>query len=143
MSELELISSDIIRLMTSRPGHFHWSPGQSAYLTIPEVAKFPPEAHPFTIATVDCEEDESGSGATGEESSADKDQSKSELVFSINVRSSFTKSLVGLTSINAKKMNMRVLVDGPYGSPLDLQVYDTCVLIAGECFCSFIFGPWK
>jgi ferric-chelate reductase len=140
MSELEFISSDIIRLTISRPGHFHWSPGQSAYLTIPEVAKFPPEAHPFTIATVDYE-DESESNTTENENSEDKGPSKSELVFFINVRSGFTKRLAGLTSLNAKKMNMIVLVDGPYGSPPDLRVYDTCVLIAGECPCSFV--DWK
>ncbi|OAX32318.1 hypothetical protein K503DRAFT_702225, partial [Rhizopogon vinicolor AM-OR11-026] len=49
----ELLSENLVRLRLSRPPHFHWSPGQTAYLIMPSVSTLPFEAHPFTIASFD------------------------------------------------------------------------------------------
>jgi ferric-chelate reductase len=145
-SQLELVSSDIIRLTILRPRHFHWSPGQNVYLTIPETTRFLPEAHPFTIATIKYEEHGSHSNQTElelvEKSTRNvESNSDSDLVFFINVRSGCTRRLAGQTSFDSKKNNLKVFVDGPYGSPPDLRVFDTCVLLAGECV--FIFAVWR
>lgn len=134
--ELELVSPDIIRLTVPRPRHFHWSPGQNIFLTIPKLTRLLPEAHPFTIATVECKLGDPESNSTEDESvekSTDNVDSNSSLVFFINIRSGFTKRLADQTSMDAKNINMKVFVDGPYGSPPDLRVFDTCVLLAGEC----------
>jgi len=139
ISELELVSSDIIRLTVPRPRHFRWSPGQNIFLTVPKLTKFLPEAHPFTISTVDYKMDDLEPDST-EDKNVEKETGNGELdsnlVFFIKVRSGFTKRLAGQTSMDAKNMNMKVLVDGPYGSPPDLRIFDTCVLLAGE----YIFG---
>jgi ferric-chelate reductase len=132
--ELELVSPDVIRLIVPRPRHFHWSPGQNIFLTIPKLTRLFPEAHPFTIATVECKLGDPESNSMEDESvekSTDVN-SNSNLVFFINVRSGFTKRLADQISVDAKNMNMKVFVDGPYGSPPDLRVFDTCVLLAGE-----------
>jgi hypothetical protein len=61
--------------------------------------------------------------------------SNSDLVFFIDVRSGFTKRLAGcVSSSDVTMMKLNVLVDGPYGSPPDLRVFDTCVLLAGGYF---------
>ncbi|KIJ12663.1 hypothetical protein PAXINDRAFT_14587 [Paxillus involutus ATCC 200175] len=38
-----------------RPPHFHWTPGQTAYLIMPSVSRLPFEAHPFAIASFDSD----------------------------------------------------------------------------------------
>ena len=142
--ELELTCPDIIRLTVPRPRHFHWSPGQNIFLTIPKMTRLFPEAHPFKIAAVDCKLGDPESNPTEDESvekSANNVDSNSNLVFFINVRSGFTKRLANQISVDAKNMNMKVFVDGPYGSPPDLRVFDTCVLLAGERVFSPKFGP--
>jgi NAD(P)H-flavin reductase len=133
-SELQLVSPDTICLTLRRPHHFHWSPGQNVFLTIPKMTRFLPEAHPFTIANVDRNLNGLESNSAEDESaekSADSGGPSLNLVFFINVRSGFTKRLADLTFTDAK--NMKVFVDGPYGSPPDLRVFDTCVLLAGKC----------
>jgi len=131
-SKLELISSDIVRLTIPRPRHFTWSPGQHVYLTVPKMTRIFPEAHPFTIAKVDC----GGSGFRStakdtSEKSATEERTDSDLDFFINIRLGFTKRLANLTSSNPT--TMQVIIDGPYGSPPDLRVFDTCMLLAGRC----------
>src|ERR1700753_424001 len=54
---VELLSPDFVRLRLRRPPHFHWTPGQTAYLPMPGVSTIPFEAHPFTIASVDTTND--------------------------------------------------------------------------------------
>jgi predicted ferric reductase len=126
----ELLSEDLIRLRLRRPSHFHWSPGQSAYLTMPSVSTLPFEAHPFTIASFDSSllstasaEDQSSGEVLGSSAPFWK-----ELVFFINVQGGFTKKL---KEVAARKGTVKVFVDGPYGPSPDLGSYDTSVLVAG------------
>jgi predicted ferric reductase len=115
----EMLSEDVVRLSLRRTPHFHWSPGQTAYLIMPSVSTLPFEAHPFTIASFDPSLMSTGSSAPF----------CNELVFSVNVQGGFTKKL---TEVAAKKETVKVFVDGPYGPSPDLGSYDTSVLVAGE-----------
>ncbi|KAG1870842.1 ferric reductase NAD binding domain-containing protein, partial [Suillus subluteus] len=129
-AETELLSEDVIRLRLRRPSHFHWSPGQTAYLIMPTVSTLPFEAHPFTIASFDSS---LLSTVSAEDQSSDKVMGSSgpfwkELVFFINVQEGFTKKL---KEVAAKKETVKVFVDGPYGPSPDLGSYDTSVLVAG------------
>lgn len=119
--KLETITPTIIRLAIPRPRLFHWSAGQSVFLTVPGVSKFRHEAHPFTIASIEDHDHD--------------DKQTNELVFFINVQSGFTRRLAAhaartTTDGNASLIS-RVYVDGPYGSAPDLRGFDTCVLVAG------------
>ncbi|KAG2346395.1 hypothetical protein BDR05DRAFT_878235 [Suillus weaverae] len=126
----ELLSEDVVRLRLCRPPHFHWSPGQTAYLIMPTVSTLPFEAHPFTIASFDSSllstasaEDQSSGEILGSSAPFWK-----ELVFLINVQGGFTKKL---KEVATKKETVKVFVDGPYGPSPDLGSYDTSVLVAG------------
>jgi predicted ferric reductase len=132
----EMLSEDVVRLRLRRPPHFHWSPGQTAYLIMPSVSTLPFEAHPFTIASFDSSllstaqsEDQSGS----DENSDTQDLESSapfwkELVFLVNVHGGFTKKL---KEVATRKETVKVFVDGPYGPSPDLSSYDTSVFVAG------------
>lgn len=123
----EILTDNFVRLSLRRPSHFHWSPGQLVYLTLPAVSSLPFEAHPFTIASLDSNiftDDKYGLELSGTTVSDWK-----ELVFLINIRSGFTKRL---RDVAANEGTVKVLVDGPYGSSPDLRGYNTVVLIAGE-----------
>ncbi|KAG2157689.1 ferric reductase NAD binding domain-containing protein [Suillus bovinus] len=132
----EMLSEDVVRVRLHRPPHFHWSPGQTAYLIMPSVSTLPFEAHPFTIASYDSSllstaetEDQSGSSREHEiQVSGSSSSLWKELVFFINVHRGFTKNL---KEVAAKKGIVKVFVDGPYGSSPDLGSYDTSVLVAG------------
>ncbi|KAG1725634.1 ferric reductase NAD binding domain-containing protein [Suillus paluster] len=126
----ELLSETVVRLRLHRPPHFHWAPGQTAYLIMPSVSTLPFEAHPFTIASFDSSllstataEDQSTSQVLGSSAPFWK-----ELVFLINVREGFTKNL---KEVAARNGTVKVFVDGPYGPAPDLGSYDTTVLVAG------------
>jgi len=120
---VELLSPQTVRLRLRRPPHFHWQPGQTAYLTMPSVSDLPFEAHPFTIASIDTTADEKEKSDSG----AIRPYWK-ELVFFIDVHKGFTKKL---SKIAAKGGMVKTFVDGPYGHSPDLSVYNTSVLIAG------------
>ncbi|KAG1870856.1 ferric reductase NAD binding domain-containing protein [Suillus subluteus] len=132
----ELLSEDVVRLRLHRPPHFHWSPGQTAYLIMPSVSTLPFEAHPFTIASFDSSslsteepEDQSGSGENyGTQVLGSSAPFWKELVFLVNVHGGFTKKL---KEVAATKGKAKVFVDGPYGPSSDLGSYDTCVFVAG------------
>ncbi|KAG2151488.1 ferric reductase NAD binding domain-containing protein [Suillus clintonianus] len=135
----ELLSDDFVRLRFHRPSHFHWTPGQTAYLIMPSVSRLPFEAHPFTIASVNSavfdvpEEQKPASEKYTQISLAEGDLGSSapfwkELVFFINVRQGFTARLKDAASKGDK---VKVFVDGPYGPSPNLGSYDTSVLIAG------------
>lgn len=123
----ELLSDHFIRLRMRRPSHFHWSPGQTAYLILPSVSTLPFEAHPFTIGSIDSSllSDDTSEKNLGESAPYWK-----ELVFLIQAREGFTKRLRE-SALTGKKI--KVFVDGPYGLSPDLGKYDTSVLIAGTC----------
>ena len=126
----ELLSPDLVCLRLRRPSHFHWSPGQTAYLIMPGVSTIPFEAHPFTISSIDTTRD----GTQGEvtpvtdESFIEIEPHWKELVFFINVHGGFTRKL---GDVARKGEKVKVFVDGPYGKSPDLTDYDTSVLIAG------------
>lgn len=134
----ELLSPEMVRLVLRRPPHFHWSPGQTAYLIMPGVSALPFEAHPFTIASFDsgsnAEEDFGGAGSFDvkekESESSGKDTTYwKELVFLVSPRDGCTRRLL---DVAAKRGTIKVFVDGPYGPSPDMRRFDTCVLIAGE-----------
>lgn len=133
----ELLSEDVVRLRLCRPPHFHWSPGQSAYLTMPSVSTVPFEAHPFAIASVYSSLFQTTTPEYSPESGVNKDIQISassaplwkELVFLVKVHKGFTKKLKAVAVRGGK---IKVFVDGPYGPSPDLSSYDTCILVAGE-----------
>jgi predicted ferric reductase len=111
---VDVLSEQVLRVTIHRPSHFHWRPGQSAFLSFPTVTSYPFQSHPFTIATID----EVGSTSTGEK----------RLVFLFRVRDGFTKKLMLVASPDKTH---KVFINGPYSSPPVLIGYDTVVLIAG------------
>ncbi|KAF7964757.1 hypothetical protein HWV62_3260 [Athelia sp. TMB] len=123
----ELLSDHFIRLRLRRPAHFHWSPGQTAYLILPGVSAIPFEAHPFTIASIDSPLLSEGATEKEPELGASAPYWK-ELVFLIQARGGFTKRLRE-SALEGKPV--KVFVDGPYGPSPDLGKYDTSVLVAG------------
>ena len=130
-ASVELLSPHLVRLRLRRPPHFHWLPGQAAYLIMPGVSNIPFEAHPFTIASVDTTDDDSrgGDAPTTEKGALAKIQEyRQQLVFFINIRGGFTRKL---REVAEKGGKAKVFVDGPYGKPPDLAGYDASVLIAG------------
>ncbi|GBE84199.1 iron reductase [Sparassis crispa] len=134
---VELLSPHFLRLRLSRPPHFHWRPGQTAYLIMPTVSASPFEAHPFTIASVDTS-DEMG-GDLEKKELGETTPFWKELVFLINVRSGVTKRLATIAQTGAK---VKVAVDGPYGFSPDLSVDDTVVLISGGSGITFTLSSF-
>jgi ferric-chelate reductase len=110
---VEVLSPQYVRVSLNRSKHFHWRPGQNAYLCFPSISTFAFESHPFTISTID-------------------DDSKSEgsiLVFILRVQHGFTKKLHNEASSDT---TYKVFLNGPYGSPPLLIGYQTVILIAGS-----------
>ncbi|CDO76208.1 hypothetical protein BN946_scf184819.g8 [Trametes cinnabarina] len=147
-ASVELLSPHFVRLHLQRPPHFRWTPGQTAFLTMPTVSGFPFEAHPFTIASVDERYQLVGSEtpsssdlekSAGDSPAADVAPFWNELTFLINVREGFTKRVARVAEKGEK---VKVLVDGPYGSPPNLDNDDTVVLIAGGSGISFTLSTF-
>ncbi|KAI0746278.1 iron reductase [Daedaleopsis nitida] len=145
-ASVELLSPHFVRLHIHRPPHFNWTPGQTAFLTMPTVSGFPLEAHPFTIASVDSHYQLTGmkTPATADvekrfEREADVAPYWKELVFLINVREGFTKRLA---AIARKGEKVKVLVDGPYGFAPNLDGDDTVVLVAGGSGVTFTLSTF-
>ncbi|OAX38133.1 hypothetical protein K503DRAFT_692081 [Rhizopogon vinicolor AM-OR11-026] len=138
----ELLSENVVRLRCCRSQHFHWSPGQSAYLTMPSVLTLPFEAHPFTIVSVDSSLFSTTAPEYPSESDANKDIQASassaphwkELVFLITMQKGFTKKL---KAVAARRGQVKVFIDGPHGQSPDLNSYDACVLVTGGCGVSY------
>ncbi|KIJ04502.1 hypothetical protein PAXINDRAFT_22206 [Paxillus involutus ATCC 200175] len=125
----ELLCEDFVRVRLHRPPHFHWSPGQSAYIIMPSVSTLPFEAHPFSISSIDSSLFHRHGDNNSENSDGPTAAYWKELVFLVNVRGGFTKRL---KEVAARNETIKVFVDGPYGSSPDLGAYDTSVLIAGK-----------
>ncbi|KAG6825184.1 hypothetical protein H0H92_004433 [Tricholoma furcatifolium] len=110
------------------------------------------ESHPFTIASIEHSDNTAnicGSSHNTHASKADakKLEKKSEantetdssnssrqtkLMFVIRARSGMTKHLMDVSlQAREQQMNVKVILDGPYGSPPRLRGFDTVVLIAG------------
>ena len=136
-ASVELLSPHFMRLRLRRPPHFHWSPGQTAYLIMPGVSTIPFEAHPFTIASIDTGRDETRGGAASiseKEVLGETEPYWKELVFFVNAHAGFTRKLCDAAKKGGK---VKVFVDGPYGKSPDLTDYDTSVLVAGGSGVSF------
>ncbi|KAF5318205.1 hypothetical protein D9758_018628 [Tetrapyrgos nigripes] len=139
-ASLELVTSDTVRLTVKRPSHFWWAPGQFVYLSAPNVSTFPLEGHPLTIArhrSLKPVIDLSSAGITTH--SSDEESQKAalpatsgkklrELTFLINVHDGFTKKLREAAIHN---QTIKVLLDGPYGFPTNVDTSDTIILVAG------------
>ncbi|OBZ78050.1 Ferric/cupric reductase transmembrane component 1 [Grifola frondosa] len=128
---VELLSPHFVRLRLSRPPHFHWAPGQTAFLTVPSASTFPLESHPFTISSVDTTLCFGAREPAGDLEKTDLGETVpywKELVFLVKVREGFTKSLAKAAQSGKK---VKVFVDGPYGFSPDLSCDDSVVLIAG------------
>lgn len=126
---VELLSDHFVRMTLHRPSHFHWSPGQTAYLILPTVSKLPFEAHPFTIASVDSSLFQQENHTDGNDAKLDDSSPYwKELVFLINVREGFTKQL---KTAATQKRKVKVFVDGPYGPSPNLSSFNTSILVAG------------
>lgn len=138
-ASVELLSPHLVRLHLKRPPHFRWAPGQTAFLAMPTVSRFPIESHPFTIASVDARyalDDTKAVRVTdseknGSDSGSDSDATLywNELVFLIHVREGYTRRLADSAARGEK---VKVLVDGPYGFSPDLDADDTVMLVAGN-----------
>jgi NAD(P)H-flavin reductase len=125
----DLLSPAMVRVTMKR--NMCWKPGQSVLLTMPTVSAMPYEAHPFTICNIprntSLEEKLHGSKMSA--------KGENDLVFLIKVRNGFTKrlhdSVEQLRDVDGKAA-FPVHIDGPYGSPPDVNVYEHVILIAGE-----------
>ncbi|PIL27014.1 transporter [Ganoderma sinense ZZ0214-1] len=160
-ASVELLSPHFVRLHIQRPPHFSWTPGQTAFLTVPGVSGNPLECHPFTIASVDShyqlaasasstsknEKKAATSVAVSPARPGDDDASPywKELTFLINVRSGFTRRLAARASAQAPApvgAKVAVLVDGPYGFSPNLDNDDTVVLVAGGSGVTFTLATF-
>jgi ferric-chelate reductase len=112
---VEVLSPRFIRVSFRRSRHFHWRPGQIAYLSFPSISTLPFETHPFTISTIDTDEYSESSDST--------------LVFLVRVQRGFTQKLLKEASSDT---TYKVFLNGPYGSPPILMGYQTVMLIAGS-----------
>ncbi|KAF8526250.1 ferric reductase NAD binding domain-containing protein [Hysterangium stoloniferum] len=133
----ELLSPSVVRVSMKRD--MSWKAGQNVFLTMPAVSAMPHEAHPFTICNipgntslVGAVDDARLEGNEYRLKPAGK--GPSDLVFFIKVKNGFTKRL----SENVKQQRdadgralFSVLIDGPYGTPPDVNAYESVILIAG------------
>ncbi|KAG6852346.1 hypothetical protein C0991_000502, partial [Blastosporella zonata] len=142
VAQFEVRAPNFVRVTLRRPTYLRWRPGQSAYLRIPGALSTLFESHPFTIASIDvsckvsdteksdeiAKEEEGGSGSGVKELNVHDDLKT--LSFLIGVRSGFTQRLLRAISVE-EKQEMKVIFEGPYGSPPRLGGFGTVVLIAG------------
>lgn len=133
-ARVDILSPDFLRISLDRPQHVNWTPGQSAYISMPGIA--PLQFHPFTISTIDVRGMPLEKYATESQTKLDysgvKDVQK--LAFLVRVRKGFTATL--LRNAQDNKL-LKVFFDGPYGSPPVLKGYGTVILIAGGSGVSF------
>ncbi|KAI0055998.1 hypothetical protein BV25DRAFT_1660362 [Artomyces pyxidatus] len=126
----DVVAPGFVRLRFRRPNHLHWAPGQSAFLTMPDVSTIPFESHPFTIANADLDQLHHSEAAdftekTGQSVPASHGK---DLVFVVKAREGFTKRL---NEIAKKDGSLKIFIDGPYGAPPNLGNFDTVVFFAG------------
>ncbi|KAF9478931.1 hypothetical protein BDN70DRAFT_879320 [Pholiota conissans] len=134
-AQVTLLTPHFVRISMRRPS-MHWHPGQSAFLSFPEISLagrvWPLESHPFTIASLPSSP--SSSSPTSQENAH-------ELVFVLRVHKGFTQRLAqaAVAPGSAPTLGLqRVFVNGPYSAPPVLVGYQRVVLIAGGSGVSFI-----
>jgi len=62
-------------------------------------------------------------------------EGENDMVFFLKVRGGFTKKLMTAVTKKAKngrEVNLPIYLDGPYGTPPDVNTYSMVILIAGE-----------
>ncbi|KAL9937737.1 hypothetical protein V8E36_003282 [Tilletia maclaganii] len=155
----EVLPGQTVRLTLRTPGSLRWRPGQYVNLNIPEVAWW--QSHPFTIASA---YHEVGPVATyGPDASSSKGSIQAEeqtLVLIIRARQGFTLSLWdhickkryeqiegairtgSLAHVPQKHqtgVQIRAIVDGPYGSTgrIHWGAHSTVMIICGGSGVSF------
>ena len=127
----------MVRLVLKRK--MTWRAGQNAYITIPGISRIPFEAHPFTIASIPSRCHVSPTDAVSLDSKEEVGgeqigKNEHELVFLIRARRGFTKHLRDTAyrkGGNGCRIPLSVYVDGPYGSPPDVNAFETVILISG------------
>jgi len=60
---------------------------------------------------------------------AEKDMNDKNLVFFVEVRNGFTNRL--MQAVQDRDLDMKFIIDGPYGSAPRLGAYETVILIGG------------
>ncbi|KAG6826265.1 hypothetical protein H0H92_000516 [Tricholoma furcatifolium] len=129
-AQLQVRAPNFVRVTLQRPAYLHWQPGQSAYLRIPGAFSTLFESHPFTIASIDAPPEVTKLDDIAKEEEADHTvQDGKSLSFIIGVRSGFTQRLLRAIAVEGKHQ-MKVIFEGPYGSPPRLDGFGTVVLIA-------------
>ncbi|KAF8526245.1 hypothetical protein BU17DRAFT_40806 [Hysterangium stoloniferum] len=132
---VELVTPSVVRLIVTRKTT--WRPGQCMFITIPSVSRFPLEAHPFTVASIPHP---NGQGVS-EPSPENPDRYiKNELVFLIRAKSGFTchlRDFVQSQGGGPVTIPSSVYLDGPYGSPPDVNSFRHVILLAGGTGISF------
>lgn len=126
-STIERISTDTVRLSVRRSKNVlsSWRAGQHFFITVPGVSTLPWEAHPFTTATIAHHLGNASDSTDGNDVQLD---------FIIRGRDGFTGHLLrrALAEGGRLPISETVLIDGPYGQPPELGVFDSVILIAGE-----------
>lgn len=123
---IERLSSDTVRLSLRRPRNYLscWRPGQHFFIVAPGISKLPWEAHPFTAASIPSSKSTNGAP-----------NNDMEISFIIRGRDGFTGNLLRYALEHESMAHVPVpgkfLVDGPYGQPPDLGIFDTAILVAG------------
>lgn len=105
----ELLEGEVVRLTVRRP-LFKFSPGQHAFITMPGVALARYEQHPFTIANIP--------------------NSRGDVVFLVKGQTGFTRRLINRLEADVDDQ-LNCYLEGPYGTPHDLNHFGSAVLIAG------------
>lgn len=139
-SAMERISQDTVRLSVRRAKSSlsSWRAGQHFFIIAPGVSTLPWEAHPFTPSTIPH---------TVGMSSASSTEQDVELDFIIRGRSGFTGKLLKAVVANEHTPGevepRTIIVDGPYGQPPNLGIFDTAILIAGaDPLPCAVLGPY-
>ncbi|KAL5526202.1 hypothetical protein ACEPAG_7541 [Sanghuangporus baumii] len=149
-AELVVLSADTVgvSLRVSRSSRslikFGWRPGQSAYLSVPSVAKFglglSTEAHPFTIASIsEPISSTKGHDSVNNAGKFQEEDSQLQIKFMIRVRTGFTRRLHEHAVRSGGTCTISAYVDGPYGNPPAVHTYPNAILIAGGSGVSFTF----
>ncbi|KAJ7058306.1 hypothetical protein C8F01DRAFT_1147818 [Mycena amicta] len=146
---VELISPTLVRIRVSGvPRWVRWAPGQVIYLSVPSVSKRTPwEAHPFSIANIDVDDDSFDSEGVEEKDSDEKSATASsssqthsdpvvesdskELIFIVRARRGFTRRLVDFAGTTQSSVKLPVFIDGPYGIPAVVEGARSMLLFAG------------
>lgn len=123
---------------TYSPLGLSWRAGQSAYLSIPVVARWglglSVEAHPFTIASIDTPIPTSDVPVSDEKNGATRSSNAKpevEIKFIVRARHGFTRMLHAYASRNGGSCMVSAFVDGPYGEPPVIHTHPNAIFVAG------------